>query len=103
MIEAIWEAPRAEREQVGAIVGPERPDAAVAVSPVPGRHGGEADQLDQPLVVGQRVRPSCDLVGGRDPLGAIHAEPAVGVDGVPRLQHRRDVRLESAGGRRARR
>ena len=47
--------------------------------------------------------PAGDLVGGRDPLGAIHAEPAVGVDGVTGLQHGLDVGVEPDGGRRTRR
>ena len=55
--EALGKAPPADRVQVGAVVRRERPDAAVAVAPVPGRHRGEADELDQPLVVGQRCRP----------------------------------------------
>ncbi len=98
--EALGKAPRAEGIEVGAVARPERPDAAVAVAPVPGRHRGEAKQLDQPLVVGERFGPSSDLVGGRDPGAAIHPEPAIGVDRVPRLQHRLDIGPESAGGRR---
>ena len=96
-------SPPADRVEVRAIVRRERPDAAVAVAPVPGRHRGEPDQLDEPLIVGQRLGPARDLVCRRHPFGAIHAEPAVGVDGVPCPQHRLDIRPEPADNRRGRR